>query len=175
MLHGPLRRHRPRFLEISQSIPSSRSNLSHTESSCHRRWRQTTPFWLIVLNCCWLAGCGSRSYELETAPVTGNVTVDGKMLDRGTIVFVSPRGRTSSGEISSDGTFKLSTYSVDDGAIVGENKVAVFVGTSSELDNPPTVKSPIPERYSSASTSGLSFEVKARTTNEFSIALKNQN
>lgn len=132
--------------------------------------------WLIlVLNCCWIAGC-SGAHELETAPVTGTVTLDGKAIDKGTIVFAASRGRAAAGEIRGDGTFTLSTYGVDDGAIVGENKVAVFIATSNENEdeNAPAIKSPIPERYASPSTSGLSIEVKAGESNEFVVALKSK-
>lgn len=127
--------------------------------------------WISALCCCCCVGCRNSTHQLETAPVSGKVVLDGKVLDQGTIVFISPRGRTSTGEIGADGTFTLSTYVEGDGAIVGENRVAVFVGTSSELENALPVKSPVPARYGSVTTSGLSFEVKPGQANEFVVEL----
>jgi hypothetical protein len=103
----------------------------------------------------------------------GTVTLDGKPLDKGTILFVPSRGRASSGEIRSDGTFTLSTYGVDDGAIVGDNKVAVFIAMDSEQEGEHA--SPIPQRYASPSTSGLTFKVKPDQANDFLVILREEN
>jgi hypothetical protein len=117
----------------------------------------------------WLiAGCGD-SYELETAPVNGAVTLDGKSLYKGTVIFTTSRGRTSSGEIQSDGTFQLSTYGKNDGAIVGENQIGVFFATGSELDQ--GEKSSIPARYANPSGSGLVHDVKSGQDNEIRLEL----
>src|SRR5262245_39545204 len=68
-----------------------------------------------------IAGC-RNAHELDTAPVTGNVLLNGKPLTSGTVTFVPPKGRVANGEIRSDGSFELSTYRAGDGAIVGPHK-----------------------------------------------------
>src|SRR5690348_7516913 len=81
---------------------------------------------VLAMLLCQLGGCKNAN-ELETAPASGKVLLDGKPLSRGTVTFVPPRGRVANGDIQSDGTFKLSTYRSNDGAIVGKHKATVFV------------------------------------------------
>jgi hypothetical protein len=119
-----------------------------------------------------MSGC-RKSQELETAIVRGKVTLDGKPLDKGTISFTPTRGRASAASINSDGSFKLSTYGVDDGAIVGQNRAAVFIGSDTESSDA-RVTPLIPDRYASPATSGLVYEVKAGQTNDFHVELKSK-
>jgi hypothetical protein len=145
----------------------------HSSPDFDNTWLLKPALWLIFLLACFESSGCSRSHELEVAPVTGTVTLDGKPIDKGTILFVPSRGRASSGEIRSDGTFTLSTYGVDDGAIVGECKVAVFIA-SDQPDQESEKASPIPEGYSSPTTSGLTFTVKTDQPNDFLVPLKSQ-
>ncbi|MCI0334069.1 MAG: hypothetical protein L0228_12700 [Planctomycetes bacterium] len=77
-----------------------------------------------------LSGCDRSLYEV--APVNGMVTVDDKPLYQGGIMF-SPiangdnasSGKAAVGKIRSDGTFRLSTFEDNDGAIVGEHWVTI--------------------------------------------------
>lgn len=71
-----------------------------------------------------LVGCSKR-HEQETSRVRGLVTLDGKPLPSGGVMFVPPSGRGATGMIQSDGTYVLGTYGDDDGAIVGEHSVSV--------------------------------------------------
>src|SRR5689334_8120728 len=72
------------------------------------------------------AGCSRPSLEL--APVHGKVTIDGKSLFQGKVMFapvakgdsVHP-GKPAWGKIQSDGTFRLTTLKPEDGAVVGEH------------------------------------------------------
>src|SRR5689334_3016237 len=76
-------------------------------------------------------GC-SRS-NLDLAPVHGKVTIDGKSLFQGKVMFapvakgdnVHPE-KPAWGNIQSDGTFRLTTLKQDDGAVVGEHWVTII-------------------------------------------------
>jgi hypothetical protein len=120
------------------------------------------------------AGCRNAN-ELDTAPVSGRVLLNGKPLSTGTVTFVPNRGRVAKGDIQSDGTFELSTYRSHDGAIVGSHKAAVLVlrpnidpAVGPEHDKPIMM---IPPRYATAEESGLKYEVKSGHDNNFTLEL----
>ncbi|MGE0755692.1 MAG: hypothetical protein AB7O38_01665 [Pirellulaceae bacterium] len=118
------------------------------------------------------AGCGSTGDHPPTAPVHGKVSYKGQPLKGGTVSF-QPQGQPGNpalGDIQPDGTYSLTTYEKDDGAVLGKHAVTVTVfpgqGGAEEMGLPGTeamAKSPIPTKYSDVSTSGLSFEVKDET------------
>ena len=121
-----------------------------------------------------MSGCRNAN-ELDTAPVSGRVLMNGKPLSTGTVTFVPNRGRVANGDIQSDGTFELSTYRSGDGAIVGSHKAAVLVIRSDidpakgpEQDKPLML---IPPRYVTAEESGLKYEVRAGQNNNFTLEL----
>lgn len=135
---------------------------------------QICTFLGVVLLCCMLAGC-KHSGQLETAPVSGLVRFNGKPLATGTVTFVPPHGRAATGPIRSDGTFELSTYSSGDGAIIGKNKVAIWVirsdaNTSAGPEQEGNIMV-IPPHYATAEGSGLEFEVKSGQANNFTLEL----
>jgi hypothetical protein len=76
-------------------------------------------------------GCSSSEFDL--APVAGHVTIDGQPFAQGKVMF-SPiatgesrqAGKPALGRLGSDGSFTLSTYEPNDGAIVGEHWVTVI-------------------------------------------------
>lgn len=115
-------------------------------------------------------GC-SRSYQLETAPVRGMVTLNGKPVSSGTVVFSPSRGRGATGQLAADGTFVLSTYGHGDGAIVGLNKVAVAPSPEDESGKHPPGYVAIPNRYQNSESSRLEREVKAGENNVFDLKL----
>jgi hypothetical protein len=118
------------------------------------------------------AGC-SNSHELETASVVGEVTINGKPVEKGVVVFTPEAGRTGTGLIEPDGTFRLTTYRDGDGAIVGKHRVAVIVSDDSKSSGVEGgVVSLVPPRYASAATSGLEYDVKAGQTNNAHLELK---
>jgi hypothetical protein len=78
-----------------------------------------------------LSGCNRSSLEL--APVHGKVTIDNKPLFQGKVMFAPVAkgdhvnaGKPAWGNIQSDGTFRLTTYKNDDGAVVGEHWVTIM-------------------------------------------------
>lgn len=81
-------------------------------------------------------GCGSGADEKPTAQVQGKVTHDGQPVSGGSVTFVpaggedGKPGKPASGTVQSDGTYKLSTYGTDDGAVVGKHRVSYSPPTS---------------------------------------------
>jgi hypothetical protein len=70
-----------------------------------------------------LIGCGGR-----TKPVRGVVTLDGTPVAGATVLFMpdgQDGGRPASGFTSSDGTFQLTTFKPDDGALPGKYRVLI--------------------------------------------------
>lgn len=77
-----------------------------------------------------IAGCGG-SGDFEVMPVRGTVMCNGKPVSGGSITF-SPVGETAKAGMSgkaaasavgTDGSFVLSTYDEQDGAIIGRHRV----------------------------------------------------
>ena len=120
---------------------------------------------LAVLAIAVLAvGCRD-SDQLATAPVHGTVTLDGDPLKMGVVIFAPTNGRPAKAKIQADGTYKLGTYDDEDGAILGEHRVAIQARpvVQNESKGAPLVPkfgpSFIPEHYADQETSGLRFTV----------------
>jgi hypothetical protein len=109
--------------------------------------------------------------------VRGKITYNGKPVTVGTVTFYPEvMGPAGYGAINPDGTYTLSTYEKDDGAVVGKHKVAITSKeeqTNFEANAPPTDgKWLIPAKYFLEATSGLTAEVKAGEENEINFDLK---
>lgn len=115
-------------------------------------------------------GCSSGN-RLDVAPVCGKVTLDGKPVSAGIVVFTPERGRGARGQLASDGSFVLSTYGEGDGAIVGLNKIAVAPPPEDESGRRPPGYAEIPQHYHNGKSSGLEGEVKAGRSNVFDLKL----
>ena len=128
-----------------------------------------------------LAGCGGAG-GLDTARVSGTVTLDGKPLTQGTVSFTPEKGRGATGQIASDGSFTLTTYKKGDGAVVGRHQVAIV-----SIEHPAATREAaekiimemeitwlIPRRYGNPFTSELTFEVKPGTKNVANFELTTQ-
>jgi hypothetical protein len=103
-------------------------------------------FLLMPLMVFSIFGCGGGN-GFEVAPVSGTVRCNGQLLKDGLIVFtpVAPpdadsynTGRAASGVVQSDGSFILSTYGENDGAIVGVHSIQVFAPAPEDDDAPIT-------------------------------------
>jgi hypothetical protein len=131
------------------------------------------------------AGCGKA--KPATAPVTGRVLLDGKPL-AGAAIMLEPvsGGVPARGSTGGDGSFTLSTFGRDDGALVGRHRVSVskFVveavaANELGLEAAPAPaglqpKASLPARYADAKTSGLEATVEAGGTKvEFALESKN--
>ena len=121
-----------------------------------------------------LAGC-SKNGGLITAPVKGKVTFKGKPLPNGTVMFVPGEGPAATGEIGSDGAYRLTTGSID-GAVLGNHKISITaladIGSALPEQRNPTPPSLLPAKYLSHETSGLTAEVK-QGNNEVNLELPN--
>jgi hypothetical protein len=115
----------------------------------------------------WLSGCGP-----STATVTGKVSYKGATLGAGEIHFVAGNGESRSGLVNPDGSYEIKF------APMGEVKVAVISYIDDRPRTGPGVleksvpaakalnpKSALPEKYSNAETSGLTYVIRAGTQN----------
>src|SRR5262249_28384104 len=68
------------------------------------------------------SGCGG---DPPVGRVTGKVTYAGKVVTQGKMVFYPEAGRAAIGEIATDGTYTLTTFRPDDGALVGKHRVSI--------------------------------------------------
>jgi len=84
-----------------------------------------------IFTAAMLSGCGGGDPDKKpTAKVTGKVTVEGTPVSGGILIF-SPVsdgksnlvGKSGQATIKSDGTYIVSTYGTDDGAIIGQHRV----------------------------------------------------
>jgi len=121
-------------------------------------------------------GCGSKSERPETLPVQGKVTYKGQPVPKGTVTFQSDSGQTATGEIQSDGTYKLSTFAEGDGALPGHHKVMIIANDADPTLMPgssPGYKPPkdlVPKKYEKLETSGLQADVtKDKSSIDFDL------
>jgi hypothetical protein len=130
---------------------------------------------LILVIGAMASGC-SRKSGMETAPVSGQVTYRGKAVPTGTVMFVPGAGPAATGEISSDGRYKLTTYSAGDGAVIGTHKVTITAlqGMGDVLPEQRNATPPplVPAKYLDGEKSGLVADVKPKTNNEVNFDLK---
>jgi hypothetical protein len=123
--------------------------------------------WLLLLPIAG-TGCGG------TNPVSGKVTFDdGAPLTGGMLIFES-KGRepavTARAEIQPDGSYRLGTHKLGDGAPAGVYRVLVSPPPPQDPRDrfaPP----PFEKRYTDFSTSGLELKIKSGN-NELPIQLK---
>jgi hypothetical protein len=134
-----------------------------------------------------LASTGCGKTKPATAPVTGRVLLDGKPVAAAAVMFEPVDGGVPArGSTGADGSFTLSTFARDDGALVGRHRVSVskFVteGVAANefgLEAAPgqpglQPKAALPARYADAKTSGLEATVEAGGTKvEFALESKN--
>lgn len=127
-----------------------------------------------------LTGCGDTDWP-ATAPVSGTVTWNGKPIANVHLSFRSPGApRFGSGTTDLAGKYSLTTFQPNDGAIIGEHRVAVrMVATPSSEQGPlpdfkdtaafmkaaqaaeKPVKNPaVPPRFGSPATTPLRATVK---------------
>ncbi len=133
---------------------------------------------------------------MEVYPVQGRITLQGKpMRGGGSIAFVpisNQAGKTAGGEIQSDGTYYLSTYTDGDGSIPGEFRVVItqvveaepqvaadIEDTSDTSEAAPTpISGPlvapadqIPPVYSDHQNSPLTTRVEGASSNDLDFEL----
>ena len=88
-------------------------------------------FCSLVVGLVFTVGCGSGG-DFPVAPVSGRVLCDGQPVPHA-IVFFEPlqsgdsalAGKQGIARAKEDGTFVISTYGTEDGAVVGKHRVRV--------------------------------------------------
>jgi hypothetical protein len=99
----------------------------------------------------------------RVVPVSGTILYNGKPLPFGSVMFQPDKGQAAVGDVQSDGSFKLSSYGPDDGAVPGKHRVSV---TCYDGQRPGKAggdslgKLLIPLKYTRLGTSELSVEIK---------------
>src|SRR5262249_33291218 len=132
-------------------------------------------------------GCSGDPNMPKLGKVHGKVTYKGKPVDSGTVTFNpilgkgGETGQNATGEIESDGSYEMTTFSTGDGAILGQHIVAVVVREkgSENLGKPKAdgtidyrmPKIVTPSKYASVETSPLRCTVR-EGDNPFDIDLK---
>lgn len=113
-----------------------------------------------------LSGCGEPPPHMVA--VRGRVTYKGQPVASGTVFFCPTSAarnghtRPATGQLGQDGTYRLSSFGEEDGALPGEYAVAVesFTGGSVDPFNKRTTWL-VPQRYADPGQSGLRANVPA--------------
>ncbi len=131
-----------------------------------------------------IAGCNDSP---QLANVSGMVTLDGKPLEQGTMIFEVQGARVSYASIADGKIVDAYTYEKEDGVSVGEARVAIVSQVEIEGSATPAkqgtpdepgetegmaeYRSLIPRKYSSVETSGLTATIEAGKLNALSFEL----
>jgi hypothetical protein len=111
-----------------------------------------------------IVACGSGCKQTpRVVPVAGKVLYNGKPLPFGSVMFQPDQGQAAVGDIQADGSFKLSSYGPDDGAVPGTHKVSVscYEGhRPGKASGDSLGKLLIPLKYTRFGSSGLTAEVQ---------------
>ncbi len=122
----------------------------------------------------FLCGCTQTP---SVVPVSGKVLYNGEPLPFGIVMFQPEKGQAAQGEIQPDGSFQLSTYGPNDGAVPGRHKVSVRCFSTQKAgadggDAGAPGRLLIPQQYTRFGMSGLSAEVKPGSTEPIVLELK---
>jgi len=122
--------------------------------------------YFVVLLLAFVCGCGG----VQTEPVSGIVTMDGKPLPRVKVIFAPAEGgrRNSVGKTDETGAYSL-VYTVrDNGAIAGKYKVLISKKKTVKERDVET----LPAKYNRESI--LSADVTATGNNKFNFDLESE-
>ena len=133
------------------------------------------PVWLALIAVPFvlsLPGCeGGGAPAPEVAEASGVVLYKGEPLAGFEVMFNPEKGNPGIGATEADGSFVLTTFKRDDGAIPATHTVTVRPRPQmgGAIEGADTVS--IPGKYGDKATSPLKLEVKAGEKNEFTIEL----
>jgi hypothetical protein len=122
---------------------------------------------------------GCSDGRLPLAPVEGKISVAGKPLASGRIVFQSNTQRPAYGRVVDGRIVEVTTYETGDGAPVGWH----VVGIQSQVDDDTLMSDPvraaalmrestIPPRYRQSATSGIEVQIRPRHTNVIDLDIQ---
>ena len=143
----------------------------HTDSLLPRRFLAGLTLLSVVAIS---SGCTQAP---SVVPVSGKVVYNGEPLPFGIVMFQPEQGQAAQGEIQPDGTFQLSTYGPNDGAVPGHHKVSVRGFSTQKAgadggDAGAPGRLLIPQQYTRFGMSGLSDDVKPGSTEPIVLELK---
>jgi hypothetical protein len=117
---------------------------------------------VLLVSVAAASGCGGAA--TERVPVAGKVLIDGQPLAAGNIRFVPAEGRPASGRIQSDGTYRLTSESINGSTQSGlpRGDYLVQVSSSKVVDDE-TIQWNAPQKYADFRTSGLKVTVSEPT------------
>lgn len=132
-----------------------------------------------------ISGCSSGASQNgnrpKVYPVTGNLTMSGKPVEKAVVIFVGAGGSTARGTTDASGNFRLTTFEPNDGAVAGPQQVSVVKEVAAYDPNtlkigeapPPSTsdKNALPKSYGNPQTSGLTATVSENGPNKFEFAL----
>jgi len=126
--------------------------------------------WLVMSGT--MLGCGDGP---TVYPVRGHVpSHDGRRPTFGTVEFRSdPGGQIAAGRIAPDGSFRLSTFGNEDGALAGRHKAIIVQVVNTEhlpLEKHHHVLD-IHPRHARYATSGLEFTIEPGGQNDLEIVV----
>jgi len=108
-----------------------------------------------------LTGCKRNP---RVVPVNGKVLYNGQPLPFGSVTFQPDKGQPAVGDLSQDGSFTLSSYGPNDGAVPGRHLVSVVCYENMRPGKPKQGDSLgkllIPLKYTRLGSSGLTAEIK---------------
>ena len=127
-------------------------------------------FWIVLFVFVFvsISGCGDNLPK--RVPVSGHVFYNGKPLESGSLFIQSPGQRSSYATLGPGGKFTVTTFTENDGLMLGKHQVAVI---SKEDVNSKTVKWFIPKKYSDIITSGLEIDITG-PNNDVKIDVKSE-
>jgi hypothetical protein len=106
-----------------------------------------------------IVGCGDDLPK--RVPASGHVFFDGKPLETGTLGILTPGQRCSFAELGPGGAFTVSTFSKNDGLMLGKHPVTVV--WKEDVSNS-AIKWMIPKKYADPTTSGLEVDITGPTS-----------
>jgi hypothetical protein len=101
-------------------------------------------------------------------PVSGRVLIDGKPLEYGVVQVFPKDQRSACGTLGPGGKFTLTTFTENDGCMLGKHPVAVNAGKGI---NSSKMQWFAPKKYADVATSGLEIDVSG-PRNDVEINLK---
>ncbi len=130
-----------------------------------------------------IAGCNSQPTGdiVKTAPASGTLTFRGEALEYYRVGLFPTDNRPAMGVTNAEGKFVLGTNKPDDGAVIGEHKVAItYVGPPSTnpeegmtvFTPPPPPKHKIPAKYGNPETSNLKVDIPKSGNKEIKLDLQ---
>jgi len=126
-----------------------------------------------------LLGCGGGDDDFPTAPVSGKVSYNGQAVKGGTLTFAPiPKkagenaGKAASATVGDDGTYTLTTYKTDDGAVIGKHKISYSPPPDAGSESPAEGQhaKPKPNPYAGLKPKQAEVEVEDKK-NEINIDL----